>query len=112
MSRRADVPGAKKEEVQASQDPERRSNKLNYEEKKAFEKKIRKISNRVRALEHEIEKIEQELAEMDKMLMNPDNFTGMKVYEDYEQLKKRHDEALASWEKQTIMLEKVSGKNS
>ncbi len=112
ISRRADVPGAKKEEVQASQDPERRSNKLNYEEKKAFEKKIRKISNRVRALEHEIEKIEQELAEMDKMLMNPDNFTGMKVYEDYEQLKKRHDEALASWEKQTIMLEKVSGKNS
>jgi len=87
-------------------------NKVQYEQRKALEKKIRKISNRIRSLEHEIEELEAELTRMDSMLMNPENVTGMQVYEDYEQLKARHDEALASWEKQTIQLEKVVGKRN
>ena len=86
------------------------SNKVRYEEKKALEKKIRKVANRVKSLEHEIEQIEEELSKMDEKLMNPNNITGMQVYEDYEQLKVRHDETLASWEKQILLLEKVSGK--
>ena len=86
------------------------SNKVRYEEKKALEKKMRKVANRVKSLEHEIEQIEEELSKMDEKLMNPNNITGMQVYEDYEQLKVRHDETLASWEKQILLLEKVSGK--
>ena len=86
------------------------SNKMQYAEKKEHEKKIRKIANRVKSLEHEIEQIEEELSKMDEMLMNPDNIKGMEVYEEYEQLKKKHDEALASWEKQNLLLEKVEGK--
>jgi ATP-binding cassette subfamily F protein 3 len=89
---------------------EPRSNKVQYVEKKAQEKKIRKIANRVKSLEHEIEQIEEEMSKMDEMLMNPENIKGMEVYEEYEQLKKKHDEALASWEKQTLLLEKVAGK--
>jgi ATP-binding cassette subfamily F protein 3 len=89
---------------------EPQSNKAQYAEKKAQEKKIRKIANRVKSLEHEIEQIEEELSKMDEMLMNPENIKGMEVYEEYEQLKKKHDEALASWEKQTLLLEKVAGK--
>jgi ATP-binding cassette subfamily F protein 3 len=85
-------------------------NKIMYEERKALESKIRKISNRVRALEREIESIEAELGRMDALLMNPENIKGMQVYEDYEQLKRRHDEALASWEKQTIQLEKTEAR--
>jgi len=88
------------------------NNKARYEEKKVQEKKIRKISNRVKALEHEIEQIEEELAKKDELLMNPDNISGMQVYEDYERLKSRHDEALSSWEKQILMLEKVQGKRN
>jgi len=91
---------------------EKNNNKVLYEEKKAFEKKIRKITNRVKSLEHEIEKIEEELTQMDELLMNPDNIDGMQVYEDYEQLKLKHDEALASWEKQNLLLEKVSGRRN
>jgi len=87
-------------------------NKVQYEQRKALDKKIRKISNRIRSLEHEIEELEAELTRMDSMLMNPENVTGMQVYEDDEQLKARHDEALASWEKQTIQLEKVVGKRN
>ena len=86
------------------------SNKVQYAEKKEQEKKIRKIANRVKSLEHEIEKIEGELSRMDKMLMNPDNIKGMEVYEEYEQLKKKLDEALSSWEKQNLLLEKAEGK--
>ncbi len=86
------------------------SNKALYAEKKEQEKKIRKIANRVKSLEHEIEQIEKELSRMDEMLMNPDNIKGMEVYEDYEQLKKKHDEVLASWEKQNLLLEKAEGK--
>jgi len=89
---------------------EKQSNKAQYEEKKLQDKKTRKIANRVKSLEHEIEQIEEELAKMDEILMNPDNIDGMHVYEAYEQLKNKHDEALSSWEKQTELLEKVSSK--
>jgi ATP-binding cassette subfamily F protein 3 len=88
------------------------TNKDLYKEKKDLDKKIRKISSRVKSLEHEIEKIEQELREMDEMLMNPENITGMQVYEAYEQLRVRHDEALASWEKQTLLLERATEKRN
>ena len=54
--------------------------------------------------------MEEELTKMDEMLMNPDNIEGMQVYEDYEQLKKKLDETLLSWEKQTTLLEKLSAK--
>ena len=91
-------------------EPAKATNKEQYEEKKVQEKKIRKIANRVKSLEHEIEQLEEELSLMDEMLMNPDNIDGMHVYEAYEQLKIKHDEALSSWEKQTVLLEKVSAK--
>ncbi|MCK4748468.1 MAG: ABC transporter ATP-binding protein, partial [Bacteroidales bacterium] len=84
--------------------------KVLYEERKTLEKKIRKIANRIKALEHEIEEIEAGIARMDAMLMNPENISGMQVYEEYEQLKRRHDEALANWEKQTIQLEKTESR--
>ncbi len=102
----------KKRSIEAAdtQDKVKPSNKVQYEEKKVEEKKIRKIANRVKALEHEIEQIEAELAKMDEMLMNPDNIDGMHVYESYEQLKLRHDETLSSWEKQTEMFEKLKAK--
>ncbi|MCK5692588.1 MAG: ABC-F family ATP-binding cassette domain-containing protein [Bacteroidales bacterium] len=91
-------------------EPAKTSNKEQYEEKKVQEKKIRKIANRVKSLEHEIEQLEEELSKMDEVLMNPDNIDGMHVYEAYEQLKIKHDEALSSWEKQTVLFEKVSAK--
>jgi len=86
------------------------SNKEQYAENKVQEKKIRKIANRVKALEHDIEQIEEEMSRMDKILMNPENIDGMHVYETYEQLKLKLDDALSSWEKQTMMLEKMSAK--
>jgi len=103
-------PASKKELVKGNKEASPQSNKESYEEKKVEEKKIRKIANRVKSLEHEIENIEEEMAKMDEMLMNPDNIEGMHVYETYEQLKIKHDEALSSWEKQTVLLEKVSAK--
>jgi len=86
------------------------NNKVQYAERKELEKKIRKIANRVKAVEREVEEIEAELTKMDALLINPENITGMQVYEEYEQLKKRHDEALANWEKQTLQLEKTEAK--
>jgi ATP-binding cassette subfamily F protein 3 len=91
--------------------PSSLTRKEHYEEKKVVEKKIRKIKNRIKSLEHEIEKIEEELARMDEMLMNPQNITGMQVYEEYEQLRARHDEVMDSWEKQTLLLEREKGKD-
>jgi ATP-binding cassette subfamily F protein 3 len=101
----ASVPAAKRAPKE-NQEPEPQSQKARYAEQKELEKKIRKISNRVKALEHEIEELEAELARMDELLMNPENISGMQVYEEYEQIKNRLDEAMASWEKQTNLLEK------
>jgi len=107
------IPVTKQEPPSQKQDDALKSapsNKVQYAEKKELEKKIRKIANRVKALEHEIEQIEEELSKMDALLMNPDNIKGMEVYEEYEQLKRKHDEALASWEKQNLQLEKAMEK--
>jgi ATP-binding cassette, subfamily F, member 3 len=107
----ASVPVKKeKERVDEVQETAKPSNKEQYEQKKEEEKKIRKITNRVKSLEHEIETLENELAEMDNMLMNPDHIEGMQVYETYEQLRRKHDETLSSWEKQTELLEKLMAK--
>ena len=57
-----------------------------------------------------LSKLKRSLSKMDEMLMNPDNIDGMQVYEDYEQLKIKHDEALASWEKQTPVAGKANRK--
>jgi len=81
-----------------------------YAEKKEQERKIRKIANRIKSLEKEIEDLEEEVSRMDAMLMNPENITGMQVYEDYEKLKARLDEAMAGWEKQTTLLEKAEAR--
>ncbi|MDX2429473.1 MAG: ABC-F family ATP-binding cassette domain-containing protein, partial [Bacteroides sp.] len=94
-----------KEERQGGAD-----NKVQYAERKEFEKKIRKLANRVKAVEHEVEEIEAELAKMDALLMNPENISGMQVYEEYEKLKKKYDEALLNWEKQTLQLEKMEAR--
>jgi ATP-binding cassette subfamily F protein 3 len=111
---KAQIPGATSKDPSSgsvkNETQDAQPNKLLYKEKKEQEKKIRKIANRVKSLEHEIEQIEEELSRMDEMLMNPNNIKGMQVYEEYEQLKKKHDEALASWEKQILLLEKVEGK--
>jgi ATP-binding cassette subfamily F protein 3 len=104
---RGAIPAESTADSSAVPKPVKASNKEQYEEKKEQEKKIRKISNRVKSLEHEIEGIEEELLKMDEMLMNPDNIEGMHVYEAYEQLKRKHDEILLSWEKQTTLLEKL-----
>ncbi|MEZ5072230.1 MAG: hypothetical protein R2751_15035 [Bacteroidales bacterium] len=88
------------------------ASKLNYEEKKELEKKIRKATNRVKALEHEVEGLEAELAKMDDLLMDPANIKDMSVYEDYEQLKRKLDESMANWEKQTLALEKLVSKRN
>ena len=109
---RKEKPAPKPLTVTEPQQPVKQSGKVQYEERKAEEKKIRKIENRVKALEHEIEQIEEELSKLDKMLMNPDNIDGMHVYENYDQLKRKHDEALSSWEKQTLLLEKMLGKRN
>ena len=83
---------------------------MGYEERKELERKIRKVKNRIRSMEHEIEQLEAELEKMDQMLVNPENISGMEVYEEYEKLRLKLDEALASWEKQNLSLEKLSGK--
>ena len=83
---------------------------MGYEERKIQEKKIRKVKNRIRSLEHEIGQLEAELERMDQLLMNPEHISGMQVYEEYETLRQKHDEALVSWEKQNIALEKLTGK--
>jgi ATP-binding cassette subfamily F protein 3 len=88
------------------------NNKVRYEEKKAQEKKIRKVANRVKSLEHEIEQMEKELSQMDETLKNPEHISGMHVYEEYEQLRTRLDKALASWEKYNLLLEKEQAKGN
>ncbi len=75
------------------------SGKKRYQERKDYEKSLRKLRKILEDSENEIEKMESELAEMDKVLMNlpgsPDNLND--IYKQYDDLKLRLNEEMNRW---------------
>ncbi|HYX08382.1 MAG TPA: ABC-F family ATP-binding cassette domain-containing protein [Bacteroidales bacterium] len=86
-------------------------NKMAYEERKEYDKIIRKAENRVKACEKNIETLEAKVAEMDTVLASPDQqATDSGWFEKYEKLKKDLEKQLHDWESFQLELEELKEK--
>ncbi len=89
-------------------------NKLNYEERKELERKIRKVANKVKLVENTIEKLEREIAGFDTILQSPEKIISTtdnnNFFENYEKLKQQLDTALCDWEKYSCEHDKLVAK--
>lgn len=77
-------------------------NKQNYEKKKLLEKDLRKINNKIEKIEEEINAVESELTRIDHMLADPEQYKNVlndsNLYSNYNGLKKKLEQLMASWE--------------
>jgi len=84
-------------------------NKLNYERRKQLEREIRKQATKVEKAEQEIEAIENDISRYDLLLADPeahkDAGKSARMFQEYQQLKKRLDEKMEEWEKAHSELE-------
>jgi ATP-binding cassette subfamily F protein 3 len=77
-------------------------NKQKYEEKKEIERQKRKVAARIARMEERIEELEKKIHLIEMFLADPESMAsnvGSDPYQEYEQLKKALEEAMAEWAK-------------
>lgn len=99
----------RKEKSGSSENEEKISgdNKQKYNEKKEYERNIRKMARRIEDIEREIEEAEKEIAHLDKKLSGEtgDNQFSADIYEKYNALRKDLAAKIALWEHYNLELE-------
>ena len=92
--------------------PKSSNNKLEYEKKKDFEKRLRSIHRKVEKTEANIARLETELENLDRLMQDPENIKDQSVFTKYEQLKSELFHEMESWEKYQTTMEKLNkGRN-
>ncbi len=86
--------------------------RLNYEERKEWQRRLRKVEKTVKDCEAAIEKMEQRLAELDNLLSTPEGAADMKLVGEYAEVKKRLDAEVERWEDASLQLEEIQQENS
>ena len=85
--------------------------RLNYEERKEWQRRLRKVEKAVKECEAAIEKMEQRLGELDALLSTPEGASDMKIVEEYAEVKARLDDEVERWEEASLQLEEIQQEN-
>ncbi len=98
-------------EVKEKKEPEETSvgkGKKDFEKRKEFSRKLKRLTNKITAVEENIEQLENKIAEMDKMLQDPESAENIDlIYLEYETIKTKLNDALNQWEKWNHQLEEL-----
>lgn len=100
------------EKVAASKEQKESQNKLSYEERKEFDRRKRKLSNKISRCEARIDELEKEVAELDKAIANidySDKDASHQLLVDYADKKAEIDDTLAQWEDASAELDLMKG---
>lgn len=81
--------------------------KLNYEQQKELNKKLKKVERRVADCEAEIEQTEAAIAMLEAQMATPEGASDMTLYERHSRLKQQLDKAVEAWEEASIELESL-----
>ncbi|WP_455497351.1 ABC-F family ATP-binding cassette domain-containing protein [Coprobacter sp.] len=81
--------------------------KLSYEERKEFQRQIKRMEKAVAESEKKIEQLENEIHSIEKMLALPEGASDMFLYEKHGALKKSLNEVVENWAEQSEQLEKM-----
>jgi ATP-binding cassette subfamily F protein 3 len=82
---------------------------MSYEEKKEYDRKVRKAQRLVQDFETKIGKKEAELKEMDEKMADPGNIDDHSMFFSYDQRRKELDRLMAEWESASAQLENLKG---
>lgn len=81
--------------------------KLIYEQRKEFDRDMRKVENQVKKEEDKIHKLETEIARMDALLSKPENISDENLFSEYGKIKKQLEHAMESWAEAQEKLEEM-----
>lgn len=91
-------------------------NATSREERKQFEKDLRKAQNAVQRSEQEVEQLEAHIADLDAQLLDPEKFKELskdpEYYEKYEAQKKELEKAMKKWESTQQVLDKLEAQKA
>jgi ATP-binding cassette, subfamily F, member 3 len=100
--------------IQADRETGESASRQNWEQKKQYERELRKLQNGIEKAEKEIEKCEKEMAEMEKIIANPaldpNKIESGEVFKNYEAQKIRLAKAEKDWEQFHLELEALEKK--
>lgn len=85
--------------------------KLSYEERKEFQRQIKRLEKAVSDSEKKIGQLENEIQSVEETLASPEGASDTKLYEKYGFLKKNLDEVMENWTKQSEQLEQMRLQN-
>jgi ATP-binding cassette subfamily F protein 3 len=85
------------------------NSKKDYQEKKAFERKLRKQERAVKELEDAIGAREKEIGEMDRIMADPDNIEDQSLFFSYREKREELERLMEQWEKASAVLEHLKG---
>ncbi len=95
-----------KEKQARSVDKETAAGKLDYQEKKEYDKMLRKLSNQVSQSEARIEELESRIGEIEQKLSDPSLHSEVeKLYLEHNQVKQALENEMKQWEALNIELE-------
>jgi len=81
--------------------------KVEYEQRKEFDREIRKAAKKVSESESKISKLEIQISEMDNLLAKPENISDQSLFTEYGLLKKNLEDEMSKWENLHEELEKA-----
>ncbi|HNQ60248.1 MAG TPA: ABC-F family ATP-binding cassette domain-containing protein [Bacteroidales bacterium] len=97
--------------IQNNQILQQSQNKIEYEKRKAHERKRRKIISEIEKCEEAVFQTDNELAEMEHKLANPaqyqDTINSKDFFNRYDYLKKKSERLMTEWEDLHLMLEEL-----
>ena len=90
-----------------SEEKEESLSRLSYEERKEFQRQIKRLERAVADSEKKVEQIESEIHSIEEKLASPEGASDTSLYEKHGALKKSLDELMESWAEQSEQLEKM-----
>lgn len=104
-------PNHENEINQYNQTERQSQNKIEYEKRKSFERKRRKIVSQIEKCEQEILATDKEVAEMNIQLAHPDKFKDIiyskNFFDRYDYLKKKTERLMTEWEDLHLLLQEL-----
>jgi len=87
-------------------------NKLSYEAKKEFDRKLRKAERAVEDAENAVNQIEKRIAEIEESLGNPENASNTALFDEYGKKKHELEQKMYEWEILSEELETIKSQMS
>ncbi len=79
-----------------------------YEEKKEYERVIRRLEKKISGYEEEIDKLEKDAARLEKIMAEPANIDSSSLFDDYKSVKDRIERLEKKWESANSELENLT----